>query len=206
MEKKEAIEFLDGLAKGISSMFGQQCETLIHDMSVPKHPIVKIYNGHVTDRTVGSTKDVYGNEAGEEEVFLNQDFVNHLVTTHSGRKIKSSTFHYKGQAYHYALGINYDFTHIYTFSKIQYDFMKVDTDLDLAITELDENRLSILFDTCLLKIGKSVDAMNRSDRIQLLRLLQQEKAFNFKKFVPYVSERLNMSRYTIYKYIKEIEQ
>ncbi|MDD5745479.1 MAG: helix-turn-helix domain-containing protein, partial [Mesotoga sp.] len=30
-----------------------------------------------------------------------------------------------------------------------------------------------------------------------------EKAFAFSKSVPYVSRRLNLSRYTIYKYIKE---
>lgn len=37
-----------------------------------------------------------------------QDFLNQMVVTPSGKNIKSSTFHLRGEGYHYALGINYD--------------------------------------------------------------------------------------------------
>ncbi|WP_367363488.1 PAS domain-containing protein [Mesotoga sp.] len=77
MNKKEALEFLDRLAKGISEMFGSNCETLVHDMSVPKHPIVVIYNGHVTNRKAGSTEDVYGDLAKYKSSYLEGDFINH---------------------------------------------------------------------------------------------------------------------------------
>lgn len=45
MTYEEAFEFLDRTAKGIAQMFGSSCETLVHDMSVPDHPILSIYNG-----------------------------------------------------------------------------------------------------------------------------------------------------------------
>ena len=46
--------------RGIAEMFGSSCETLVHDMGVPTHPILSIYNGHVSGREVGSTLDILG--------------------------------------------------------------------------------------------------------------------------------------------------
>jgi len=205
MNKTDALEFLNRITKGISHMFGSTCETLIQDMNVPKHPILSIYNGHVTNRKIGSTKDVYGNNASDKTVYLENDFINRLVITKAGKEIKSSTFHLKGDDYHYALGINFDFTYIHEFSKIQNGLIQVESDLQNAITEVGKNKLSYIFDRCVDAIGKPIDNMNRADRIRLISLLKQEKVFSFQKSVLYVSERLQLSRYTIYKYIKETD-
>ena len=45
--RDEAFEFLDRTARGIAEMFGGSCETLVHDFSVPKNPILSIYNSNV---------------------------------------------------------------------------------------------------------------------------------------------------------------
>lgn len=50
MDREEAFEFLDRTARGIAEMFGSTCETLVHDMGDPRHPILSIYNGHVSGR------------------------------------------------------------------------------------------------------------------------------------------------------------
>ena len=62
MTREEAFEFLDRAARGIAEMFGSSCETLVHDMGVPSHPILSIYNGHVSGRAVGSTLDILGTD------------------------------------------------------------------------------------------------------------------------------------------------
>ena len=41
------------------------------------------------------------------------------------------------------------------------------------------------------------------DRIALVERLRQQNAFAFQKAVPFVSEKLGVSRYTIYKYLRE---
>lgn len=186
-------------------MFGATCETLIHDMSVPNHPIIYISNGHVSSRKIGSTEDIYGYSTTGEDVDLHRDYVNHLVISKRGRRLKSSTFHMKGEDYHYAFGINFDFTNFYEFQKLQEDFLKVSTELYDAINEDDDNRLSSIFENCLEIIGKPVERLNRIDRLRLISLLKEYNAFSFQKSVPYISERLNLSRNTIYKYIKELE-
>ena len=110
MTYEEAFEFLDRTAKGIAQMFGSSCETLVHDMSVPDHPILSIYNGHVSGRAVGSTMDIMGVGQDLDEEARKSDFVNLYATTPAGQQIKSSTFHMMSDEYDLALGINFDYS------------------------------------------------------------------------------------------------
>ena len=92
MTREEAFEFLDRTARGIAEMFGSSCETLVHDMGVPNHPILSIYNGHVSGREVGSTMDIMGIGLELDEQAATTDQVNLAATTPDGRQTKSSTF------------------------------------------------------------------------------------------------------------------
>ena len=78
MTRNEAFSMLDRMAKGIAEMFGSNCETVIHDLSDPLHPVLAIYNGHVSGRTVGSTQDVTG---VEQDLHLDSDVVNLLAVS-----------------------------------------------------------------------------------------------------------------------------
>ena len=49
-------------------------------------------------------------------------------------------------------------------------------------------------------------ALNKGDRLKIIALLEQKAAFSFRKSVPYVSQRLGVSRYTVYKYLNENAQ
>ena len=108
MTRDEAFEFLDRTARGIAEMFGSSCETLVHDMGVPTHPILSIYNGHVSGREVGSTMDIMGIGLEIDEQAATTDQVNLAAATPDGRQTKSSTFHMIGADYNLALGINFD--------------------------------------------------------------------------------------------------
>jgi len=103
MTQQEAFVMLDRLARGIAEMFGTNCETVINDLADPLHPILAIYNGHVSGREVGSTLDVTG---VEQDLYLDSDVINLLAVTPSGQQTKSSTFSIKGEDYHLGLGIN----------------------------------------------------------------------------------------------------
>ena len=76
MTREEAFDMLDRMAKGIAEMFGSNCETVINDLTDPLHPILAIYNGHVSGRSVGSTQDVTG---VEQDLHLDTDVVNLLA-------------------------------------------------------------------------------------------------------------------------------
>ncbi|MBQ3089231.1 MAG: transcriptional regulator [Oscillospiraceae bacterium] len=204
MNREEAFEFLDRTARGIAEMFGSSCETMVHDMTQANHPILAIYNGHVSGRSVGSTMDILGNETLLSEDGLKTDFVNLYATTPSGQQIKSSTFHMIGEDYNLALGINFDYSSLVYANRILVDLMSADADLKSAMWHSGDNRLGEVFEECLAAVGKPVSALNKNDRMKVIALLDQKNAFSFRKSVPFISQRLGVSRYTVYKYLTEL--
>ena len=204
MTREEAFEFLDRTARGIAEMFGSSCETLVQNMSDPSHPILSIYNGQVSGREVGSTLDIMGSGRLIDETAMTTDFVNLYATTPSGSQIKSSTFHMIGEDYNLALGIDFDYSSLVFANRILVDLMSADADLQSALWQGGDNGLAQIFDECLAAIGKPVSALTKSDRIKIVALLEQKNAFSFRKSVPYVAKRLQVSRYTVYKYLDQL--
>ena len=201
MTRDQAFEFLDRTARGIAEMFGSSCETLVHDMGVPTHPILSIYNGHVSGRTVGSTQDVTG---VEQDLHLDSDVVNLLAVTPSGQQTKSSTFTIKGEDYHLGFGINYDFTPLAYANRVLLDLMHTEVDFHSAVYNARDTGISELFDAALLRVGKPAREMNKADRLRVIEYLKNMDAFSYRRAVPYVAAHLGVSRYTIYKYLDEV--
>lgn len=205
MTRDEAFEFLDRTARGIAETFGSSCETLVHDMSIPTHPILSIYNSHVSGRSVGSTQDITGTSRNLDEEALVTDLVNMFASTPDGRQIKSSTFHLIGADYNLALGINFDYSSLVFANRVLVDLMSAQADLKAVLYQGGDSRqLAEVFDECLAAVGKPIHALTKADRMKVVALLEQEDAFSFKKAVPYVAKRLQVSRYTVYKYIGEL--
>lgn len=204
MTQEEAFEFLDRTAKGIAEMFGSSCETLVQNMADPSHPILSIYNGQVSGREVGSTQDIMGSSRLIDENAMTRDFVNLYATTPSGAQIKSSTFHLIGEGYNLALGIDFDYSSLVYANRILVDLMSADADLQSALWRGGDNGLEQIFDECLAAIGKPITALSKTDRMKIVALLDQKGAFSFRKSVPYVAKRLNVSRYTVYKYLDQL--
>lgn len=203
MTREEAFEFLDRTARGIAEMFGSSCETLVHDMANPAHPILSIYNGHISGRTVGSTMDIMGTTRDLDETASTTDFVNLFATTPSGQQIKSSTFHMISEDYNLALGINFDYSSLVYANRILVDLMSADADLQSALYQGDAG-IAELFNDCLAAVGKPVAALTKKDRLKIIALLDQKNAFSYRKSVPFVAKHLQVSRYTIYKYLGEL--
>jgi predicted transcriptional regulator YheO len=206
MNKKDALESLCRMAEGIAVMFGPTCETLVHDMSVPNHPILAIYNGHVSGRKVGSKEDIFGSDVDKDIVYSAKDYVNHLVVTPAGKYIKSSTWNFVGDDYHFALGINFDFTPLVSSSQMLAGLTNVGADLQMAISEARDTHLKDIFEEYAGGFGKPVVDLNKRERLQLIAKLDQSKFFSFQKSVPFIAEKMQVSRYTIYKYLKEVSE
>lgn len=201
MTRDEAFAFLDRLARGIAEMFGTSCETVIHDFFIPSHPVLVIYNGHVSARDLGSTMDLTGLE---QTVDFEGDVINLLATTPSGQEVKSSTFSLRGEDYHLALGINYDFTPLAYANRALLDLMRTDVDFRSAVYPRRDTHISELFQQGADRVGKPVREMNKADRLRIVTLLAQHDAFSYRRAVPFVAAQLGVSRYTIYKYLDEV--
>ena len=201
MTRQEAFEMLDRLARGIAEMFGTNCETVINDLADPLHPILAIYNGHVSGLEVGSTLDVTG---VEQDLYLDSDVINLLAVTPSGQQTKSSTFSIKGEDYHLGLGINYDFTPLTYANRVLLDLMHTEVDFHSALYRSRDAGIGELFDAAILRVGKPIREMNKADRLRVIEQLKSMDAFSYRRAVPYVANHLGVSRYTVYKYLDEV--
>ena len=200
MKQEEALLFLNRIAEGISRMFGNSCEALIHDMNNKKQSIVSIYHGEVTKRNVGDSLSILGIKE-VDELFEGKDLVNCLGRTKDGRILKCSTFHLRGDDYHYALGINYDYTKLEVAKAALAELTAVGQPIEDELYS-SGNMLQDIFDECLKLVGKPVALLTREDRKKMIELLMERGAFNFTKGIPMIAEKLNISRYTIYKYLR----
>ena len=202
MNREEAFATLDRIAKGVAEMCGSNCETVIQDLADPLHPILSIYNGHVSGRSVGSTLDVTGLE---EDLYLESDVVNLLAVTPSGQQTKSSTFSIRGLDYHLGFGINYDFTPLTYANRVLLDLMHTEVDFHSALYKTRDTGISDLLDEAVLRVGKPAREMNKADRLRVIEHLKDLDAFSYRRAVPYVASQLGVSRYTIYKYLDELK-
>jgi len=203
MKREEIFQILDDIARGVAMTFGRNCETLIQDYGQANHPVLSIYNGHVSGREIGSNEEITeGASTYVPGVQITDHFIN-CFALRNGRKIKTTSFNFKGPDYYFCFGINFDFTAFSDVQNILEDMNRVGESLNAAV---EQNVLMQIFEEAVREIGVPVDKMKRKDRINLVGLLQEKNAFTFKKSVPFVAERLNISRYTVYSYIKELEK
>ena len=207
MNREDMLTFLKNEAKGLAVMFGPNCETLIHDMTRPGHPILVIYNGSVTGREVGSTADIFGDIGDyDETVYQNKDYTNQLVLSRDGRTLKSSTFNVVGEDYHFALGINMDVTNMVRASQMLSEMTATSGDLQQTLMQDARSQLEELLRECISAVGKEPDNMKKNDRMRIIKMLYKRRAFTYQKSVAIVAEQLGVSRYTVYKYMHEIEE
>ena len=207
MNRDEMLNFLKNEARGISVMFGPNCETIVHDMTRPGHPILAIFNGTVTGREVGSTADIFGDIGDyDESIYQNKDYINQMVLSRDGRTLKSSTFNIVGEDYHFALGFNLDITNMVRAGQMLSELTATSGDLQQTLMQDARSQLEELLRECISAVGKEPEAMKKTDRMRIIRMLYKRRAFTYQKSVAIVAERLNVSRYTVYKYMHELEE
>ena len=207
MNREEMLAFLKNEARGIAAMFGPNCETLVHDMTRPGHPILAIYNGTVTGREVGSTADIFGDIGDyDQTIYAKKDYTNQMVLSRDGRTLKSSTFNVVGEDYHFAFGINMDITSMVRASQVLSELTATSGDLQQTMMQDARSQLEELLRECISAVGKTPENMKKTDRMRIIRMLYKRRAFTYQKSVAIVAERLNVSRYTVYKYMHELEE
>lgn len=207
MTKKEAYDFLYRMAEGISKMFGSNCETLIQEVINGEMITVAIFNGHVSGRKPMSAIGILGGKISDQEIDYNdfmKDVYNQMVIHPSGKRIKSSSFILAGVDYKYALGINFDITPFDKVQNLLSDFLEFEGDLYSTLWGTNGTTLDSIMDSCLKIMNKSGDKLKKEERTILVHLLNEKNFFDLQRSVPFLAEKLGVSKYTVYKDLKEL--
>lgn len=194
-------------AKAIADLLGEDCETVVHDiLAKPVPTIVVIYNGHVSRRDYDSTKSIYGEDVtiadqrwkiiGDDDVFTCR------IVTPEGRVIKTVSIDFIGEGYHYVLGINYDVTVVDRMNRYLSRLLQDGgySDLNSAVFQT----LNEAVERALYSIGEPPNKLSADQRKYIVRMLNGQNLFTVQKAIPFVAEKLGVSRTTIYNYLKEM--
>jgi predicted transcriptional regulator YheO len=200
------------IVRGLAEMFGSDCEVVLHDVRRLPHSIIAIENGSVSGRTIGDvpTDRMLRNLRSADE---SQD-VRLYVSSHEGKTLKSLAVTLRdedGEPYG-LLGLNYDISEVVQAQRALASFTAV-ARLGGAAPEAGEIFAGDIRDVvagmvtkAVGEMGKTPAAMTREEKMEVVKRLEERGAFLVKRSAEQVADALDLSRYTIFAYLKEIRR
>lgn len=202
-----ALHMLDGLSK----MLGHRYEVILHDLSHVESSIVAI-RGNVTNRKTGGPVTNYLLQLLKRYGDKAPDSINYRNVTPDGRVLRSSTMFIRDEGGHIigSLCINQDLTDFIVASKLCQELSSFHLPVpeengpeELFAHDINEVMESMV-QSELEMVQKPVAYMQKEDKLALVGSLEEKGIFDVKGAVEYVAERLGVTNFTIYNYLKEI--
>ncbi len=198
----------------MGDFLGPNYEIVLHDVRNINNSIIAIKNGHISGRKVGgpladlSFKHIKENKNSEKKYILLYG------KTKDGRQLKTSTYFIrdKNEDIIGLLGINTDISNFIDLKKKIEGFINYGT--SPLVNEREEERfessiediMDSIIDEVIMDSGISIDKMDYQDKIDITQKLNAKGVFLIKGSVANVSEKLNTSEATMYRYIKQVNK
>ena len=211
MDNTYVMDYLKRTAENIAKIFGNYCETAVYIIDGNRSGIVAIHHPKITNRRIGdSFESTLQTESESIRDEMIHNFYNGIdeqrgnLQVLSGKALKLIVSHYVTEDVHYAMSVIFDNT-VFTAAEYALRAFNNASHEDRDIMDQEDQALEEIFETCHQSFGIPIYKMTKKDRIEMVKLLKAKNAFSFQKCVPYIAEKLRVSRYSIYNYLKEIE-
>lgn len=212
------LDLLKQIAHGLAIQFGDSCEIVIHDLKAEQleHSVVHIENGHVTGRKLGDGPSRVVFDALSKNPAKIKDRLSYLTKTEDGRILKSSTMFIRGDAetVEYIFSLNYDITALLSIENAVHSLITTQKETQIRENGLSDDDsqpqpilhnvtdlLDSLIEQALNLVGKPVAAMNKDDKIKVVKYLNDAGAFLITKSGDRVASLLGISKFTLYNYM-----
>jgi predicted transcriptional regulator YheO len=203
MEIMNNLKVYFPIGEAISLLLYPHAEVVLHDLNTGV--IAAIYNSF--------SKRKVGDESLLEEIENFKEFPNvfpvYLKTNWDGRKIKSVSATLRdreGKAIG-LLCINLDLTKWEEFQHFLDGWLNQGIQPQPAVLFKDDwrEKINTYVSDYLTRVGTSLKQLDKEKKKNLVLALHQEGAFKAKNSAYYIAEVLNLSRATIYNYLKDIK-
>lgn len=212
------LDLLKQIAHGLAVQFGDSCEIVIHDLKSEQleHSVVHIENGHVTGRKLGDGPSRVVFDTLSKDPAKIKDRLSYLTKTEDGRILKSSTMFVRGDngTVEYIFSLNYDITALLSIESAVHALVTTQKETQIRENGLNEDDsqpqpilrnvtdlLDSLIEQALNLVGKPVAAMNKEDKIKVVKFLNNAGAFLITKSGDRVASLLEISKFTLYNYM-----
>lgn len=212
------LDLLKQIAHGLAVQFGDSCEIVIHDLKSEQleHSVVHIENGHVTGRKLGDGPSRVVFDTLSKDPAKIKDRLSYLTKTEDGRILKSSTMFVRGDngTVEYIFSLNYDITALLSIESAVHSLVTTQKETQIRENGLNDDDsqpqpilhnvtdlLDSLIEQALNLVGKPVAAMNKEDKIKVVKFLNNAGAFLITKSGDRVASLLEISKFTLYNYM-----
>ena len=206
---KEIQPLLERFMKVIAQQFGENCEVVVHDLTQGlEHSVIAIENGYVTGRKVGSPSTNLGLEVlrGTQK---GADRYGYITHTPNGKILRSSSIYFENDEGKIigSFCVNFDITDLL---RTQNFLKNLTVSNDASYTQEhfmpDLNDIvEILIHEYLSSHDLKLETMGKTEKFNLIKYLDDKGAFLVRNSSNKVCEFLDISKYTLYAYLKDIQ-
>ena len=203
------LKSLIPIAETIGKTFGNRCEVVLHDLTIPEKSVVYTVNGDVTGRREGQTFDRL-----VRSVLLNKNFtrdyaVNYTFETEDGRRIKSPSSLVRDEAGEVVgvFCVNYDITFMKTLHDELELFLPMQEDSSVICPEMAADQdVTTVVDTLIDNIvsGRKKQGLTKQDNLEMIRFMDDKGIFLVKGAIDKVAACMGLSKVTIYGYLDTV--
>lgn len=191
---------------GIAALLGEQCEIVLHSLEFLEHSAIYIVNGHNTDRKIGSP---ITDRALQSLHNMQTDSVSkpYFTKAKGGVLMKSITIAIRNGKQHVigliCININLDVPVSQFFSSF---IAPQETDNNVNFASSVEDLVAQTIESTIEEIQADRNVANNNKNRQIVLSLFEKGIFDIKDAINQVAERLDISRHTVYLYIRQIKQ
>lgn len=212
-ERDAIVAALRPVVDGLAATFGPMCEVVLHDYRQPDESVVAVA-GSVTGRTVGGAMSEIGMRIvarGDDA----DDELNYVTRTREGRLVKASTMVLRdstGTVFG-ALCVNLDVTALNdahtllgALAGIGVGAVGTSGSANVPVTTFGNDIDSVvdaILDAHQLRQNGSWAGLDRAQRLELFRGLDQRGVFAVRRAIEQVAARLGISRASAYSYLSQ---
>jgi predicted transcriptional regulator YheO len=205
-ERDAIIAALVPVVDGIAATFGPVCEVVLHDYRDPEKSVVAVA-GALTGRSVGGAMSEIGLRMlarGDEAA----DELNYLTRTKGGQLLKSSTMVLRDStgAVFGALCVNVDVTAVQQAQALLAGIGGGGVGEASATTTFGNDIDSVveaIVDAHQLRRSRTWVQLDRAQRLELFRSLDEHGVFAVRRAIEQVAVRLGISRASAYSYLSQ---
>lgn len=191
---------------GIAALLGEHCEIVLHSLEFLEHSAIYIVNGHNTNRKIGSP---ITDRALWSLHHMQTDSVSkpYFTKAKGGVLMKSITIAIRNGKQHVigliCININLDVP----MSQFLNSFIAPqEADSNVNFASSVEDLVAQTIENTIEEVQNNRNVANNNKNRQIVTTLFEKGIFDIKDAINQVAERLDISRHTVYLYIRQIKQ
>ncbi|MFK5926571.1 MAG: PAS domain-containing protein [Desulfuromusa sp.] len=199
----------EDIVDSIAVFLGKHCEVTLHSLEDPEHAIIKIVNGHHTNRKSGAPLTEQGTQIIQDFLETNQhDLTCYTTSSAKGDPMRSLfTVICNDNKPIGLLGINFNMNiplteFISTFSLFHQPAPHKADDTTEPSSNNVEDLIHNAVSNIVVEISSNINIPNHEKNKYIVSGLNEKGIFDIKGSVAMVAKELKLSKYTIYGYIR----